>query len=168
MESCPCRRHCHHGGRPPPSRGWTHPPGWIPPPDWTPQAGLDPSPPRPGWILTRPDHVMGITRSAFTLIQRIFAELIINLFATFVELGRGGCVHEFRWNGGGDYKGKAWADHLPTDASVRTKHHVFSVKKQTRSSELSRNILVTDVCENLTATIETILCIVPFFATSFA
>ena len=27
-------------------------------------------------------------------------------------------MHEFRWNGGGDHKGKPWADHLPTDAAV--------------------------------------------------
>ena len=29
-------------------------------------------------------------------------------------------MHEFRWNGGGEYKGKPWADHLPTDAAVST------------------------------------------------
>jgi len=34
------------------------------------------------------------------------------------ELSRGGCLQEYRWNGGGTYKDKAWEEHLPTDAAL--------------------------------------------------
>lgn len=34
------------------------------------------------------------------------------------ELSRGGCMSEFKWKGGGTYKGKPWGDDLPTDSAV--------------------------------------------------
>ncbi|KAK8778323.1 hypothetical protein V5799_020331 [Amblyomma americanum] len=35
------------------------------------------------------------------------------------ELARGGCMSDFRWNGGSqDYRGKPWSDSLPTDAAI--------------------------------------------------
>ncbi|CAG0888197.1 unnamed protein product, partial [Darwinula stevensoni] len=34
------------------------------------------------------------------------------------ELGRGGCLSEYRWDSGGSYDGKPWADHLPTDTAL--------------------------------------------------
>ncbi|XP_037078357.1 transmembrane protein 209-like [Pollicipes pollicipes] len=34
------------------------------------------------------------------------------------ELSRGGCLKEFRWNGGGTLRGKAWEEHLPTDSAL--------------------------------------------------
>lgn len=37
------------------------------------------------------------------------------------ELAKGGCMSEFKWNGGGKYKGKDWDDSLPTDCAVRQK-----------------------------------------------
>ncbi|XP_064632770.1 transmembrane protein 209-like [Lineus longissimus] len=40
------------------------------------------------------------------------------LVARIKELGKGGCMSDFNWNGGMDYKGKQWAEHLPTDAAI--------------------------------------------------
>uniref|UniRef100_G3MM81 Transmembrane protein 209 n=1 Tax=Amblyomma maculatum TaxID=34609 RepID=G3MM81_AMBMU len=35
------------------------------------------------------------------------------------ELARGGCMSNFRWNGGSEnYRGKPWSDSLPTDAAI--------------------------------------------------
>lgn len=34
------------------------------------------------------------------------------------ELAKGGCMSEFKWNGGSSYKGKDWDDSLPTDCAV--------------------------------------------------
>lgn len=35
------------------------------------------------------------------------------------ELSKGGCMSEFRWNGGSsNYRGKPWGDYLPTDSAV--------------------------------------------------
>lgn len=35
------------------------------------------------------------------------------------ELGQGGCMSDFNWNGGSEaYKGKPWGDHLPTDCAI--------------------------------------------------
>ncbi|KAF0311992.1 Transmembrane protein 209 [Amphibalanus amphitrite] len=34
------------------------------------------------------------------------------------ELSRGGCMQEFRWNGGGTFRGKDWDEHLPTDSAI--------------------------------------------------
>uniref|UniRef100_T1JAU1 phytanoyl-CoA dioxygenase n=1 Tax=Strigamia maritima TaxID=126957 RepID=T1JAU1_STRMM len=34
------------------------------------------------------------------------------------ELARGGCMSEFVWNGGGEFKGRPWSDHLPTDSAI--------------------------------------------------
>lgn len=34
------------------------------------------------------------------------------------ELARGGCMSEFKWNGGSNYKGKDWDESLPTDCAV--------------------------------------------------
>ena len=41
-------------------------------------------------------------------------------------LGSGGSMSHFRWNGGGDYKGKPWGEHLPTDSAVSTTHVMTS------------------------------------------
>ncbi|XP_013385276.1 transmembrane protein 209 [Lingula anatina] len=34
------------------------------------------------------------------------------------ELGKGGCLSDFNWNGGCDVKGKPWGEHLPTDCAI--------------------------------------------------
>lgn len=34
------------------------------------------------------------------------------------ELAKGGCMSEFKWNGGGKYGGKDWDESLPTDCAV--------------------------------------------------
>ncbi|XP_023029269.1 transmembrane protein 209 isoform X2 [Leptinotarsa decemlineata] len=34
------------------------------------------------------------------------------------ELARGGCISEFKWNGGGTYNGKDWDVSLPTDCAI--------------------------------------------------
>ncbi|XP_017694720.1 PREDICTED: transmembrane protein 209 [Lepidothrix coronata] len=39
------------------------------------------------------------------------------------ELSQGGCMSSFRWNGGGDFKGRKWDTDLPTDSSILM--HVF-------------------------------------------
>ncbi|XP_021345624.1 transmembrane protein 209-like, partial [Mizuhopecten yessoensis] len=39
------------------------------------------------------------------------------LVRRILELGKDGCMSEFSWHGGGCY-GKAWGEHLPTDAGI--------------------------------------------------
>uniref|UniRef100_A0A8C3M2M4 Transmembrane protein 209 n=1 Tax=Chrysolophus pictus TaxID=9089 RepID=A0A8C3M2M4_CHRPC len=39
------------------------------------------------------------------------------------ELSQGGCMSSFRWNRGGDFKGRKWDTDLPTDSSIIM--HVF-------------------------------------------
>ncbi|KAM9311090.1 transmembrane protein 209 [Gastrophryne carolinensis] len=39
------------------------------------------------------------------------------------ELSQGGCMSSFRWNGGGDFKGRKWDTDLPTDSAILM--HVF-------------------------------------------
>ncbi|KAL3289077.1 hypothetical protein HHI36_003519 [Cryptolaemus montrouzieri] len=34
------------------------------------------------------------------------------------QLAQGGCMSDFRWNGGGNHNGKPWNDSLPTDCSI--------------------------------------------------
>ena len=34
------------------------------------------------------------------------------------ELSTGGCLRLFKWDNGGNYKGKPWNNDLPTDAEV--------------------------------------------------
>lgn len=44
------------------------------------------------------------------------------------ELSQGGCMSSFRWNRGGDFKGRKWDTDLPTDAAVSLEFcFVFSV-----------------------------------------
>ncbi|XP_072003602.1 transmembrane protein 209 [Engystomops pustulosus] len=45
------------------------------------------------------------------------------LFERIKELSHGGCMSSFRWNGGGDYKGRKWDTDLPTDSVILM--HVF-------------------------------------------
>ncbi|XP_027765553.1 transmembrane protein 209, partial [Empidonax traillii] len=39
------------------------------------------------------------------------------------ELSQGGCMSSFRWNAGGDFKGRKWDTDLPTDSAILM--HVF-------------------------------------------
>ncbi|KAM6301855.1 transmembrane protein 209 isoform 1-T1 [Podargus strigoides] len=45
------------------------------------------------------------------------------LFERIRELSQGGCMSSFRWNRGGDFKGRKWDTDLPTDSSIIM--HVF-------------------------------------------
>ncbi|GAB6021502.1 hypothetical protein CHUAL_004107 [Chamberlinius hualienensis] len=47
------------------------------------------------------------------------------------DLERGGCMSEFKWNGGGDYKGKSWGEHFPTDSAIVM--HLFFTYLDTHS-----------------------------------
>ncbi|XP_074645096.1 transmembrane protein 209-like [Tubulanus polymorphus] len=40
------------------------------------------------------------------------------LVARIKELGKGGCLTDYTWHGGMEFKGKQWAEHLPTDAAI--------------------------------------------------
>ncbi|KAK2096604.1 hypothetical protein P7K49_025638 [Saguinus oedipus] len=40
------------------------------------------------------------------------------LFERIKELSQGGCMSSFRWNRGGDFKGRKWDTDLPTDSAV--------------------------------------------------
>ena len=42
----------------------------------------------------------------------------LTLFYSVSELGAGGAMSSYKWNGGGVFKGKPWGQHLPTDAAV--------------------------------------------------
>ncbi|XP_023364707.1 transmembrane protein 209 isoform X3 [Otolemur garnettii] len=41
------------------------------------------------------------------------------LFERIKELSQGGCMSSFRWNRGGDFKGRKWDTDLPTDSAGR-------------------------------------------------
>ncbi|KAM4746995.1 transmembrane protein 209 [Rhinophrynus dorsalis] len=45
------------------------------------------------------------------------------LFERIKELSHGGCMSSFRWNAGGDFKGRKWDTDLPTDSAIIM--HVF-------------------------------------------
>ncbi|XP_073420692.1 transmembrane protein 209-like [Dendrobates tinctorius] len=45
------------------------------------------------------------------------------LFERIKELSHGGCMSSYRWNGGGDFKGRKWDTDLPTDSAILM--HVF-------------------------------------------
>ncbi|XP_063301538.1 transmembrane protein 209 [Pelobates fuscus] len=45
------------------------------------------------------------------------------LFERIKELSQGGCMSSFRWNAGGDFKGRKWDTDLPTDSAIIM--HVF-------------------------------------------
>uniref|UniRef100_A0A8D0G3I9 Transmembrane protein 209 n=1 Tax=Sphenodon punctatus TaxID=8508 RepID=A0A8D0G3I9_SPHPU len=45
------------------------------------------------------------------------------LFERIKELSQGGCMSSFRWNRGGDFKGRKWDTDLPTDSAILM--HVF-------------------------------------------
>ncbi|XP_028929423.1 transmembrane protein 209 isoform X2 [Ornithorhynchus anatinus] len=45
------------------------------------------------------------------------------LFERMKELSQGGCMSSFRWNRGGDFKGRKWDTDLPTDSAIIV--HVF-------------------------------------------
>ncbi|TKC43079.1 hypothetical protein EI555_007222, partial [Monodon monoceros] len=40
------------------------------------------------------------------------------LFERIKELSQGGCMSSFRWNRGGDFKGRKWDTDLPTDSAI--------------------------------------------------
>lgn len=53
-----------------------------------------------------------------------FLELTTNqeyLVKRIKELSNGGCMSEFKWNGGSSYNGKEWDISLPTDSAVSRK-----------------------------------------------
>lgn len=72
--------------------------------------------------LRKTAHIVPISHfipSLATLIP--FLEITTNqeyLEKRIRELARGGCMSEFKWNGGSSYKGKDWDDSLPTDCAV--------------------------------------------------
>lgn len=36
----------------------------------------------------------------------------------FVDLAKGSCIADYRWNSGSEYHGLKWDEHLPTDSAV--------------------------------------------------
>lgn len=65
-------------------------------------------------------HVAHHIPSLSTLIQ--FLEITPNqeyLVKRIRELARGGCMSDFKWNGGSSHGGKEWDYSLPTDSAVR-------------------------------------------------
>ncbi|RZB39699.1 transmembrane protein 209 [Asbolus verrucosus] len=64
-------------------------------------------------------HVTHFIPSLPTLIP--FLEITSNqeyLEKRIKELTRGGCMSEFKWNGGSSYNGKEWDESLPTDSAI--------------------------------------------------
>ncbi|XP_018106491.1 transmembrane protein 209 L homeolog isoform X1 [Xenopus laevis] len=45
------------------------------------------------------------------------------LYERLKELSHGGCMSSFRWNSGGDFKGRKWDTDLPTDSAIMM--HIF-------------------------------------------
>ncbi|XP_023564401.1 LOW QUALITY PROTEIN: transmembrane protein 209-like [Octodon degus] len=52
------------------------------------------------------------------------------LFERIKELSQGGCMSSFRWNRGGDFKGRKWDTDLPTDSAIIM--HVFGTYLDSR------------------------------------
>lgn len=44
--------------------------------------------------------------------------MIFNILKFLLELAKGPCLTEYRWNSGGSFKGKEWNNELPSDAVV--------------------------------------------------
>ncbi|KAJ3665391.1 hypothetical protein Zmor_000888 [Zophobas morio] len=64
-------------------------------------------------------HVTHFIPSLPTLIP--FLEITSNqeyLEKRIRELAKGGCMSEFKWNGGSSYNGKEWEESLPTDSAI--------------------------------------------------
>jgi hypothetical protein len=64
-------------------------------------------------------HVTQFIPSLPTLIP--FLEITSNqeyLAKRIRELAKGGCMSEFKWNGGSSYNGKEWEESLPTDSAI--------------------------------------------------
>lgn len=55
------------------------------------------------------------------------------------ELAKGGCMSEFKWNGGSNYKGKEWDDSLPTDCAVSLDGLFYTNSLQMQSEEKVSN-----------------------------
>lgn len=75
-------------------------------------------------------HVVQYIPSLSTLIQ--FLEVTPNqeyLVKRIRELAKGGCMSDFKWNGGSSHNGKEWDYSLPTDSAVRNiqKRYVASL-----------------------------------------
>lgn len=65
-------------------------------------------------------HVAQYIPSLSTLIQ--FLEVTPNqvyLLKRVKELAKGGCMSDFKWNGGSSFNGKEWDYSLPTDSAVK-------------------------------------------------
>lgn len=65
-------------------------------------------------------HVVQNIPSLSTLLQ--FLEITPNqeyLVKRIRELAKGGCMSDFKWNGGSSYNGKEWDYSLPTDSAVK-------------------------------------------------
>lgn len=64
-------------------------------------------------------HISQHVPSLSAVIQ--FLEISTNqeyLVRRIRDLAKGGCMSDFKWNGGGNYNGKEWNYSLPTDSTV--------------------------------------------------
>uniref|UniRef100_A0A667GEQ3 Transmembrane protein 209 n=1 Tax=Lynx canadensis TaxID=61383 RepID=A0A667GEQ3_LYNCA len=57
------------------------------------------------------------------------------LFERIKELSQGGCMSSFRWNRGGDFKGRKWDTDLPTDSAIIMHHFVQTPNKPDVTNE---------------------------------
>ncbi|XP_014669607.1 PREDICTED: transmembrane protein 209-like [Priapulus caudatus] len=65
--------------------------------------------------LTRGQHIPTLNTVLPYLDVTSNQEYLVNRIR---ELGSGGCMSEYRWNGGGSFKGKPWDEHLISDAGI--------------------------------------------------
>lgn len=71
-------------------------------------------------------HVVQYIPSLSTLIQ--FLEVTPNqeyLVKRIRELAKGGCMSDFKWNGGTTHNGKEWDYSLPTDSAVNSTNNFY-------------------------------------------
>jgi len=63
---------------------------------------------------------MSVVLNARGYDQIIYVVGLLNFGLRFctADLASGGCISAFKWNGGADYKGKAWNESLLTDSAV--------------------------------------------------
>ncbi|KAJ4448217.1 hypothetical protein ANN_10231 [Periplaneta americana] len=68
----------------------------------------------------------------------IIISIKINMVSHCVaELAKGGCMSEYRWNGGGSMHNKDWEEHLPTDAAIVM--HLFATYLDSQLPPLPQN-----------------------------
>ncbi|XP_069681862.1 transmembrane protein 209 isoform X2 [Periplaneta americana] len=91
--------------------------------------------------LKKTAQILQVAQNIPTLMSLVpFLDLTSNqeyLVTRIKELAKGGCMSEYRWNGGGSMHNKDWEEHLPTDAAIVM--HLFATYLDSQLPPLPQN-----------------------------